>query len=87
MNIRHHPCYPLEDERSCPWSQGQREAEEQHMQRPRSVKQHDDFDGFIWMSCTMPERDWVKVRLDIVTGWDQEELLMTSQGLWTSSWM
>lgn len=40
----------------------------QHVERPRGVKQHDDFDGFVCMSCTMPERDWYEVGLDIGTG-------------------
>lgn len=39
------------------------------------------------MKYKMQERERYKVRLDIPTGWDQEELFMTSQRFWTSSWM
>ena len=54
MTTRHHPCYSLGvGERAVvvQAAKGKGRQKNQSMQRPRRIKQHDDFSGLATMSC------------------------------------
>ena len=52
-------------------AKGKGKQKNHHMQRLRSIKQHDDSVGAVWMNCRRQGREEQKVKLHILIGQGQ----------------